>query len=94
MDSTEFQKVIDKHKATLAGLKATFEEQDAMLERLKSEFKALGLDEKQMIPLSELPPEMQNRYMEFERDLNSVIETLVPSQVKPKSPRLRQRMTI
>ena len=90
----DFQKTIDKHKANLAAIKATLDEQSAMLEKLKKEFKALGLDTKQLLPLSELPPDMQNRYLEFERELKSVNEILSPPQVKPKSPKLRQRMTI
>ena len=93
-DPKEFQKTIDKHKANLAAIKATLDEQNAMLEKLKKEFKALGLDEKQLLPLSELPPDMQSRYLEFERELKSVNETLSPPQVRPKGPKLRQRMTI
>ena len=93
-DPKDFQKVINKHKADFAALKATLDEQNAMLEALKKEFKALGLDEQQFLPLSELPPDMQSRYLEFERELKSVSETLSPAQVKPKGPKLRQRMTI
>ena len=93
-DPKDFQKVIDKHKADLASLKETLDGQNAMLEKLKKEFKALGLDEQQFLPLSDLPPEMQNRYLEFERELKSVSEILAPAQVKPKAPKLRQRMTI
>jgi hypothetical protein len=93
-DPKEFQKVIDRHKANLASLKATFSEQAAMLEQLKKSFKDLGLDENQFLSLSELPPEMQSRYLEFERDLKSVTETLSPSQVKPKGPKLRPRLNI
>ena len=94
MSPEEFEKVLTRQEAELARMKATLDEQSALLDTLKAECAKLGLDKNPPIALEDFPPEYQARFLEFERDLKQIDEILTPSRPKAKAPKIGRRMAI
>lgn len=90
----DFQNVINKRKAELEKLKATFKEQAQLLESIKREFESLNIDTSKLPPLESLPQELKDQYEAFARELKRIDELIAPKHPKSTGAKMRRRMTI
>jgi septal ring factor EnvC (AmiA/AmiB activator) len=76
---------IAKEKQELESIRATLEEQDRTLDKLKKDFAALGVAGEALPSLDALSPEQRAQYLAFERELREIDGLLAPRRPKTKA---------
>ncbi len=91
----DYDALLKKHQQDLQRFKESLDEQNALIDQLEAEYKALNIDFHHQISLEDLPQEYQQQYHNFMREISEVNELLVPTKVKKSAAILkRPRMMV